>query len=117
MKDKDSISITLTTDEDNLYCGDGATVGYTGDGATVGSTYAPTYTVAVDTSYTDMNDTGSEFSINFDPFQDNSIDLDRVERMTKYYPALENVYKKFKHIYDMCNQDYKGKYEDGDIPF
>jgi len=45
----------------------------------------------------------------------NNINPDQVERMTKHYPGLEKVWRNFKHVYDMCNQDYKGKIESGEI--
>ena len=44
-----------------------------------------------------------------------------VEKMCKEYPALEKVWRNFKAVYDMVQQDYKGKKEagelDDDIPF
>ena len=51
----------------------------------------------------------------------NNINPSEVERMCKEYPALEKVWRNFKSVYDMVQQDYKGKKEageiDDDIPF
>ena len=56
-------------------------------------------------------------SISIDRSSD--INPDRVERMCKHYPALEKVWRNFKSVYDMVEQDYKGNYKDldDDIPF
>ena len=54
-------------------------------------------------------------------FTNNSIDPNEVESMCKEYPALEKVWRNFKSVYDMVQQDYKGKLKergiDDDIPF
>ena len=54
-------------------------------------------------------------------YNTNNIDPNEVERMCKQYPALEKVWRNFKSVYDMVQQDYKGKKEageiDDDIPF
>jgi bifunctional ADP-heptose synthase (sugar kinase/adenylyltransferase) len=44
-----------------------------------------------------------------------SINPSEVERMCKEYPALEKVWRNFKAVYDMVQQDYKGKKEAGEI--
>jgi hypothetical protein len=51
-----------------------------------------------------------------------SINPHEVEKMCKEYPALEKVWRNFKTVYDMVQQDYKGKkqageIDDDDIPF
>ena len=55
------------------------------------------------------------------PFKDTMPSLDRVENMCDEYPALAKAYENFKTIYNMCEQDYKGKLKergiDDDIPF
>ena len=52
---------------------------------------------------------------------DHLIDSDEVERMCKEYPALQKVWRNFKSVYDMVQQDYEGKKKAGeindDIPF
>ena len=52
---------------------------------------------------------------------DKYIDPDEVERMCKEYPALTKVWRNFKSVYDMTQQDYEGKKKageiDDDIPF
>ena len=46
------------------------------------------------------------------------IDPSRVEKMCQTYPALEKVWRNFKSVYDMVDQDYRGNHEDDDeIPF
>ena len=50
---------------------------------------------------------------------DDRISPARVERMCEHYPALEKVWRNFKSVYDMVDQDYRGNYKDldDDIPF
>ena len=48
---------------------------------------------------------------------DNSIDLDKVERMCKEYPALEKTWRNFKATYDLVLQDWKGKQNEDDTQF
>ena len=43
---------------------------------------------------------------------DNMIDIAEVEDMCEKYPALKTAYEKFKTVYKMVEQDYKGKYYD-----
>jgi len=45
----------------------------------------------------------------------NYIDPQEVERMCDEYPALSKVWQNFKSVYDMVQQDYKGKKEAGEI--
>ena len=61
-------------------------------------------------------------TVDFDWISNNtSIDPTKVERMCKEYPALEKVWRNFKSVYDMVQQDYEGKKKTGelddDIPF
>ena len=61
-------------------------------------------------------------TVDFDWIYNNtSIDPTKVERMCKEYPALEKVWRNFKSVYDMVQQDYEGKKKTGelddDIPF
>ena len=42
---------------------------------------------------------------------DKSIDVNRVQRMSKEYPALKKAWENFNTIYKMVDQDYKGNYE------
>ena len=46
---------------------------------------------------------------------DTYIDPSEVESMCKEYPALTKVWRNFKSVYDMVQQDYKGKKESGEI--
>lgn len=54
-------------------------------------------------------------------YTDTKIDPDEVDRMCKEYPGLEKVWRNFKSVYDMVQQDFEGKKKagelDDDIPF
>ena len=61
-------------------------------------------------------------TVDFDWISNNtSIDPTKVEKMCKEYPALEKVWRNFKAVYDMVQQDYEGKKKageiDDDLPF
>jgi hypothetical protein len=85
-------------------------------------------TITLDSTFSDVSyvtDTGSEYVVNTNwdtdgisfPL-DNSIDPDRVEKMSEHYPALKKAWENFYSIYKMVDQDYKGNYEkDEEIPF
>ena len=49
-------------------------------------------------------------------FEDKMPSVAKVEDMCKDYPALEQAYEKFKTIYAMVHQDWKGKQDDM-LPF
>jgi hypothetical protein len=57
---------------------------------------------------------------NYD-ISDTRINPNEIEKMCKEYPALEKVWRNFKAVYDMVQQDYEGKKKagelDDDIPF
>ena len=55
----------------------------------------------------DWNLSGDFGAISINPYE--------VEKMCKEYPALEKVWRNFKAVYDMVQQDYKGKKEAGEI--
>lgn len=71
----------------------------------------PTYTLG------DMNDTGGEFSINFDDFETRPEvwpSQHTIEEMIKEYPALALQYTRFIELYNLCKDDYySGKKNDG----
>ena len=48
---------------------------------------------------------------------DEKVAKTKVEDMCKDYPALEQAYEKFKTIYAMVHQDWKGKQNDDAAPF
>ena len=85
-------------------------------------------TVDLDTTYT--VDTVPDFTVNWTATEPYSITLNdpvefensmpsayRINEMCKHYPALDKSWKNFKTIYKMVDQDYKGNFEDDDIPF
>jgi|SaaInlV_125m_DNA_1040241.scaffolds.fasta_scaffold01097_20 hypothetical protein len=45
----------------------------------------------------------------------NELDEKQIESMCKQYPALEKVWRNFKSVYDLVQQDYKGKQKVGEI--
>ncbi len=49
-------------------------------------------------------------------FEDKMPSVAKVEDMCRDYPALEQAYEKFKTIYAMVHQDWKGK-QDDESPF
>lgn len=91
---------------------------YTSDlGTTVDISTPSVSTITLDSSLIDTDDT-----IDLDwIYSKQTISIDEVEAMCKEYPSLELVYTRFKHVYDMCKQDYKGKLKerglDDEIPF
>ena len=48
-------------------------------------------------------------------FEDQMPSVSKVEDMCKDYPALAQAYEKFKTIYAMVHQDWKGKQEDDSV--
>ena len=55
-------------------------------------------------------------------YENTKLDKIEVERMCEHYPALEKAWRNFKSVYDMVEQDWKGKkkageVDDDDLPF
>ena len=50
-------------------------------------------------------------------FEDSMPSVAKVEDMCNDYPALEQAYEKFKTIYAMVHQDWKGKQDEEETPF
>ena len=71
------------------------------------STITPTYTFNTDTI--GINSGADNITITGYNTVSNMIDLNEVEEMCDEYPGLKNVYDKFKHIYDLVEQDWIGK--------
>jgi hypothetical protein len=78
-----------------------------------------TFTIDINDLTTDTIDIG-DWKLSGD-FGAISINPHEVEKMCKEYPALEKVWRNFKTVYDMVQQDYKGKKQageiDDDLPF
>jgi hypothetical protein len=49
-------------------------------------------------------------------FVDHLPSIDKVKSMCAEYPALEQAYEKFKHIYNLVKDDYNNG-EDDELPF
>ena len=45
-------------------------------------------------------------------FNEDYLDTAQIKDMSEEYPALKTAYEKFKTIYDMTLQDWKGKQDD-----
>lgn len=50
-------------------------------------------------------------------FEDHMPTVAKVEDMCKDYPALSQAYEKFRTVYAMVHQDWKGKQNDDAAPF
>lgn len=50
-------------------------------------------------------------------FEDRMPDVSKVEDMCNDYPALAQAYDKFKTMYALVHQDWKGRQEDNEPPF
>jgi len=77
-----------------------------------------THTITLDETF--LNDTGSEYTFNINTdvdFETSMPSLHKINNMCEHYPALKIAYEKFKTIYKLVNQDYKGNFEDDDYPF
>jgi len=105
MSDDDYITITVGNHDSN-------------DPETISISLDDTY--GATTTYWDSNETNTinigDWNLSGDfGVIDNSIKPNEVESMCKEYPALEKVWRNFKAVYDMVQQDYKGKKEAGEI--
>ena len=85
----------------------------------------PTDTVTFDSGALDLNlDWINDIQLNNSVlWEDKLPKIDRLNKMCEEYPALNKAYENFKSIYNMVDQDYKGKLkergeiDDDDIPF
>tara|TARA_B100000212_G_scaffold340759_1_gene322174 strand:+ start:1322 stop:1615 length:294 start_codon:yes stop_codon:yes gene_type:complete len=68
----------------------------------------PTYTVCT----SDLSDTITLDNLTTEDYiTKNFLDQTEIEDMCVEYPTLRIAYEKFKHIYDLVYQDWKGKQE------
>ena len=85
----------------------------------------PADTVTFDSGALDLNlDWINDIQLNNSVlWEDKLPKIERVKKMCEEYPALNKAYENFKSIYNMVDQDYKGKLkergdiDDDDIPF
>ena len=114
--EKEGFSITYTDGEDYTYTVDSSDT----------ITLDDTFTSNGDGTFTiNLNNTIDDSTFTYNPneyvYVDDSIKPERVETMCKHYPGLEKAWRNFKAVYDMCEQDYKGKLKelglDDEIPF
>ena len=77
-----------------------------------------THTIKIDEDF--LNDSGSEYTFNINTdvdFETSMPSLHKIDNMCEHYPALKIAYEKFKTIYKLVNQDYRGNHEDNEYPF
>jgi hypothetical protein len=111
---------TITIDLNNTY---GTTTTYWAGDSVTDVVYSGsndgTFTIDINDLTSDTIDIG-DWKLSGD-FGAISINPHEVEKMCKEYPALEKVWRNFKTVYDMVQQDYKGKKQageiDDDLPF
>jgi len=115
MRDHNNDTITITTDDLDK---SGVTIQghYYGNTIDIGTISTSTL------EYNGIDDLVSldDFSITInDPveFEDRMPDVAKIEDMCNDYPALKQAYEKFKTIYAMVHQDWKGRQEEDDYPF
>ena len=128
MEDDDKITITLNdyvSGEDitiNLNDTYGATTTYWAGDSITDVVYSGSNdgTFTIDLSNDDTINIG-DWNLSGDFGVVGNINPCEVEKMCKEYPALEKVWRNFKSVYDMVQQDYEGKKKageiDDDIPF
>ena len=49
-------------------------------------------------------------------FEDHMPDVSKVEDMCNNYPGLAQAYEKFKTMYSLVHQDWKGRQEENNVP-
>jgi len=129
MEDDDKITITLNdyvSGEDitiNLNDTYGATTTYWAGDSITDVVYSGSNdgTFTIDLSNDDTINIG-DWNLSGDFGVVGNISPHEVEKMCKEYPSLEKVWRNFKAVYDMVQQDYEGKkrageIDDDDIPF
>ena len=99
-----------------------------------GSDDGSTFTITLNDTTPDFSTVTMSSDVNLDWVNDLKLPTDevwvdrlpkieRVKKMCEEYPALQKAYENFKSIYNMVDQDYKGKLkvrgdiDDDDIPF
>ena len=117
-KDNDFITLDVGDYTINLDATAGTTTTYwVGDSVTditIGDVNSGTFTIGA-------TDNISYDNITWNLTGEDSIWPSEVEKMCKQYPSLEKVWRNFKSVYDMVQQDFEGKKKageiDDDIPF
>jgi hypothetical protein len=112
----DTISVTLTDfDESGMSCDTVYTLTDTISSVTTMDNGITIDTSAYDNLFTDDSIT---LTLN-DPveFEDHMPDVAKIEDMCNDYPALAQAYEKFKTMYALVHQDWKGRQEDDQFPF
>ena len=77
-------------------------------------------TSTVDTTAIDDLLSMDDLTITFNEpveFEDHMPDVSKIEDMCNDYPALAQAYEKFKTMYALVHQDWKGRQEDNEPPF
>ena len=119
MVDSTASTVLSTSGEDTL------TIVFDGTDTITFNDEDPTDTVTFDSGALDLNlDWINDIQLNNSVlWEDKLPKIDRLNKMCEEYPALNKAYENFKSIYNMVDQDYKGKLkergeiDDDDIPF
>jgi hypothetical protein len=78
-----------------------------------------TFTIDINDLTTDTIDISTMDDITLNNYshlyESTTINQIEVEQMCNHYPALEKAWRNFKSIYDLVQQDYKGKQKVGEI--
>lgn len=125
MGDDDKIDISDLL-EDTITIGDFSTDSNDAITITLDTMSSDPYVYTVDTTTSfdtsTISVTEPTWNVNYNQeFVDTMPSIHRVDAMCTEYPALAKAYEKFKSVYKMCEQDYKGKLKaqglDDEIPF
>ena len=113
MRDHTEDTITVTATHPTDYTFSISESDYTVDTIDISSIASS----AVDTITLEDSHWADKITWDIVEFEDGMPSVAKVEDMCKDYPALEQAYEKFKTIYAMVHQDWKGKQEDDEAPF
>ena len=109
----DTISVTLTDfDESGMSCE---------NVYTLTDTMSSVSTTTIDTSaFDELISLDGDITLTLNQpveFEDEMPSVAKVEDMCNDYPALAQAYEKFKTMYALVHQDWKGRQEDDPLPF
>ena len=108
----DTISVTLTDfDESGMSCE---------NVYTLTDTMSSVSTTTIDTSaFDELISLDGDITLTLNQpveFEDEMPSVAKIEDMCNDYPALAQAYEKFKTMYSLVHQDWKGRQEDDPLP-
>ena len=121
LSSSDSVSTITLTSSDSMLSPTVNIGSYTLDSSytidTIDTTSLSDYVTTDDSTF----DTSSIYGKPANALVDHMPHIDDINRMCEEYPALEKAFEKFRTVYKMVEQDYKGKQKerglDDEIPF